>query len=132
MELKTETYSDNKNTINSMSIYKSKNYKRNIYQKLKGRCAYCGDPILFHHMSTDHYYPRSKLKMHFLRGRLPKNFQNILLPCCRPCNEMKNDLFPEDFKIIFGRDFYFETQGFQLPHNLNKEFFINLENYEKV
>ena len=114
-----------------MSLYKHKNYKRNIYQKLNGHCAYCGALILFHHMSTDHYYPRSKLRTHFLHGRL-NGFQNILLPCCRPCNEMKNDLFPEDFKTIFGRDFYFETQNFQLPHNLNKEYFLNLENYEKV
>ena len=100
-----------------MSLYKTKNYKKNIHSKLGGKCAYCGNEITMDEMTTDHYFPRHLLKPYFLSGQL-NGFQNILLPSCFDCNQTKDNLLPEEFKIIFGKDFYFETIGFKIPLKL--------------
>ena len=64
-------------------------FKRKVFEKLKGRCAYCGNDITIDNMTVDHKKPKSK------GGSL--SFSNCV-PSCKRCNELKADGNIEDMK----------------------------------
>lgn len=73
--------------------------RQRIYQKFKGRCAYCGRPIQFNEMQVDHYWP--KFLAHF-EPDLDNNREENLMPSCRKCNNFKGGMRPEEFREELG------------------------------
>ena len=67
----------------------TKEERKQIYQKYKGHCAYCGLPITIQEMQVDHIVA---LK----RGGLD-SIENAN-PACRMCNKYKDTLTLYDFK----------------------------------
>ena len=59
-----------------------------VYEKFDGRCAYCGEIILFSKMEVDHMHPRFLSE---LRGKVDDGFEN-LMPACSPCNRHKGGM----------------------------------------
>lgn len=57
-------------------------FRRKIFEKYNGRCAYCGNQITIDNMTIDHFDPKSK------GGSL--SIHNCL-PSCKRCNEIKAD-----------------------------------------
>ena len=57
-------------------------FKKRVFDKYNGRCAYCGHEITIDNMTVDHKIPKSK------GGSLA--LANCL-PSCRRCNELKAD-----------------------------------------
>ena len=120
----------------------SKETREKVYNKYKGRCAYCGERIEYKDMQVDHFAPV------YLFG---DNIDiNNLMPAYRSCNLRKNTLTIEKFrkdllKIPFNlrRDdaafriaekykiikveketdlqFYFETDECMFENIMNKE-----------
>lgn len=66
-------------------------YKRNrrikIYNKYKGRCAYCGKKIRINTFEIDHLIPKEQ-EIH--PNTSENNYYN-LLPACKHCNNLKRD-----------------------------------------
>lgn len=54
--------------------------REKVFQKYKGHCAYCGQPLEAGTFTVDHVIPQSK------GGG--DNIEN-LLPCCHRCNQLK-------------------------------------------
>lgn len=65
-----------------------------VYNKMPGRCAYCGEPISFAAMQVDHAVP--------LRKGGEDTLENML-PACRSCNRYKSTLTVEQFRAAVGR-----------------------------
>lgn len=65
-----------------------------VYNKMSGRCAYCGDPIAFGAMQVDHVVP--------LRKGGEDTLDNML-PACRSCNHYKSTLTVEQFRVAVER-----------------------------
>ena len=108
-----EYYRGNKSIIDIENEGRRKNqkdYKRrkrlNIYNKYKGRCAYCGKKIELEEFEVDHKVPKAD------RG---ENEENNLMPACKSCNKLKTNLNIKQFKEkLYGRgkikkDLYFQT-----------------------
>lgn len=55
---------------------------KEVYNKYKGHCAYCGTKLNENNYTQDHITPRAK------KGN--NSIQN-LYPCCSHCNTLKND-----------------------------------------
>lgn len=60
----------------------SAEFKRTVFNKFEGRCAYCGNQITIDNMTVDHKVPRSKGGSVCLKN---------CLPSCKRCNELKAD-----------------------------------------
>jgi len=73
-----------------MSKGMSKIKKQNIYNKLRGHCAYCGEIISPESMHVDHILPKK------LGG---KNHTDNLYPSCQRCNTVKGDKVLEEFRL---------------------------------
>ena len=65
-----------------------------VYNKMSGRCAYCGEPIAFGAMQVDHVVP--------LRKGGEDTLENML-PACRSCNHYKSTLTVEQFRAAVAR-----------------------------
>lgn len=65
-----------------------------VYNKMSGRCAYCGKPIAFGAMQVDHVVP--------LRKGGEDTLENML-PACRSCNHYKSTLTVEQFRVAVAR-----------------------------
>ena len=61
--------------------------KKNIYLRDNYTCLYCGDKCVGADLTWDHVLPRS-------RGG--KNTWDNLVACCKPCNQTKDDMTPEE------------------------------------
>ena len=71
-----------------------------VYEKFEGRCAYCGEIILFSGMEVDHLRPRFLSE---LRGfKVDDNFDN-LMPACRPCNRHKGGMSLEMWRYELSK-----------------------------
>lgn len=66
-----------------------KELRQQVYNKFKGRCAYCGKKIKYKDMQVDHVKPKA-------RGGTD-DLDN-LLPACRSCNHYKRDMNLEVFR----------------------------------
>ncbi len=64
-----------------------------IYNRFKGRCAYCGKPIKYEEMQVDHVIPLKK-------GGMDR--MNNLAPACRMCNHYKSTYTLEQFRGQLG------------------------------
>ena len=69
----------------------SKQEREEIYEKMHGRCAYCGSALDINDMQVDHIVP-----LH--RGGT--NDMNNLMPACRGCNHYKSTLTIEQFRAM--------------------------------
>lgn len=67
----------------------TKEERKQIYQKYKGHCAYCGLPITIQEMQVDHIVA--------LKRGGPDSIENAN-PACRMCNKYKDTLTLYDFK----------------------------------
>lgn len=54
--------------------------RRKVYERYNGRCAYCGEEMLYTEMQVDHLVPLSSYGTDDL---------NNLMPACRRCNHYK-------------------------------------------
>lgn len=59
----------------------SKAERRIVYDKLGGRCAYCGCDLAYEDMQVDHFLP--------IRGGEERDKLDNMLPACRNCNHYK-------------------------------------------
>jgi len=57
-------------------------------------CTYCGDPIDNFSRTVDHLIPES-------RGGIRANKNKV--PSCKSCNQLKDDMTPEEFDLNLGR-----------------------------
>lgn len=67
----------------------TKEERKQIFQKYKGHCAYCGLPISIQEMQVDHIVA--------LKRGGPDSIENAN-PACRMCNKYKDTLTLYDFK----------------------------------
>lgn len=65
-----------------------------VYGKCEGHCAYCGCDITLAQMQVDHKQPIS-------RGGT--DVMGNYLPACRSCNNYKNTMTVEQFRMMAGR-----------------------------
>lgn len=68
--------------------------RRTIYDKMGGRCAYCGEALAYEDMQVDHVMP--------LRGFDDDSGDtlNNMLPACRSCNHYKRGNTLEGWRKI--------------------------------
>lgn len=64
--------------------------KRRRYQKAKGKCEYCSDPLNYLASTLDHYIARDKGG-----SNRTTNFRLA----CAPCNQAKSNLTPEEWEL---------------------------------
>ena len=73
-----------------------------VYAKFKGRCAYCGDKILYKNMGVDHIIPKYRGSTHSeIRAYgLEKGTNDIenLNPSCKSCNSSKSTFTLDNWK----------------------------------
>lgn len=69
------------------------NVRKRIYEKYRGRCAYCGNPIEYKEMQIDHMEPLAK-------GGADS--EENYMPACRTCNHYKSTLTVEQFREQIG------------------------------
>ena len=67
----------------------NKTTRKQIYEKTKGRCAYCGCSIRYGAMQVDHLIPVSQNGTNDIKN---------LLPACRSCNHRKGSSTLESFR----------------------------------
>ena len=73
----------------------TKEERKQIFQKYKGHCAYCGLPITIQEMQIDHIVA--------LKRGGPDSIENAN-PACRMCNKYKDTLTLYDFNAgVIGR-----------------------------
>ena len=65
--------------------------RKDLWERMNRRCAYCGIKIGFSEVTADHKIPIS-------RGG-PDTFQNREC-CCGPCNALKADRTIEEFRAL--------------------------------
>jgi len=84
-----------------------------IYNKFKGKCAYCGHKIKIKDMQVDHIIPKSTYSFHMeTRHKVPTflshltiydvNHVDNLFPSCQVCNLRKLNYSLEDFRSEVG------------------------------
>ncbi len=71
------------------------NERRAVYQKMNGRCAYCGCELSMKTMTVDHVIP--------LAHHGGKDNIDNMLPACRSCNHYKSTLTLEKFRAAVER-----------------------------
>lgn len=78
-----------------------KELRNRVYEKLGGRCAYCGKKIAYKDMQVDHYLPQNSgaYAMVFHDVKDLNDISN-LMPSCRRCNHYKRSHLPENFKTM--------------------------------
>lgn len=61
----------------------TKDERRTVYDKMDGRCAYCGEELAFEDMQVDHVIP--------INGYSVQGADDLdnMLPSCRSCNHYK-------------------------------------------
>ena len=67
----------------------SKTERREVFQKMRGRCAYCGCELKIREMQVDHVHPLSRGGADTLDN---------MLPACRSCNHRKGSETVEGFR----------------------------------
>lgn len=84
-----------------------------IYNKFKGKCAYCGHKIKIGDMQVDHIIPKSTYSFHMeTKHKVPAflshltihdvNHVDNLFPSCQVCNLRKLNYSLEDFRGEVG------------------------------
>ncbi len=92
-----------------MSDREIKRFRRIIYDKFDGRCAYCGQEIEIKDMQIDHIIPKKNFLMHIKnKWKIPEflsrltenniNHKDNLFPSCRVCNHWKDTFDIEAFR----------------------------------
>jgi len=62
-----------------------------VYEKLNGRCGYCGNPIEYKDMQVDHVFPKCNGGADTIDN---------LMPSCRLCNHYKRAHNLDDFRWL--------------------------------
>jgi hypothetical protein len=63
--------------------------RREVHNKCRGHCAYCGEELAYKNMHVDHVQPISVCGSDTLDN---------ILPACRSCDHYKSSLTLEDFR----------------------------------
>jgi 5-methylcytosine-specific restriction endonuclease McrA len=73
-----------------------------VYNKFKGRCAYCGKPIGIKDMQVDHLVPQRGWYFNVDNTPIREEIDNInnLMPSCRRCNHYKRANRLETFRVM--------------------------------
>ncbi len=79
------------NESESPEIRSIKFSRRNVFDRDKNQCQYCGKKFHKDFLSMDHVIPRS-------RGG-PSSFTNIVT-ACKPCNAFKDDRTPDEAGMV--------------------------------
>lgn len=85
-----------------------------VYEKLDGRCAYCGESIHLKQMQVDHIIPRFNFELYITSGKhVPPFLTHLTLddvnhidnlhPACRVCNNYKDTFGLEPFRNELGK-----------------------------
>lgn len=69
----------------------NKNRRADIYKSLNGRCAYCGQLIIYDNMQVEHVQPLS---------RNGTDTKENMLPSCHDCNSLKGNRNLEEFRSM--------------------------------
>lgn len=73
-----------------------KTLKKYIYERDNKKCLFCDKELLFHQISLDHYYPKSK------KGS--DDVFNIVLSC-KKCNKYKESKVPFNYETVLLQNF---------------------------
>jgi len=112
-EMMDNYYRNNLTTVDIWGERKRENQKRyrknrriKIFNKFNGRCAYCGQKIKIENFEIDHKIPK-------IAGEKEIHEYKNLVPACKTCNSIKNNLTIEEFRSDFfkgkNKKFYFEN-----------------------
>lgn len=88
--------------------------RKDVYDKCKGHCAYCGCKIEQKEMQIDH---KMAVKCGLILSNEELNSKDNLLPACRQCNFYKSTFFVDQFRDRLIR---------VLVTNLKKQFIYKL------
>lgn len=83
--------------------------KRNLWEREKGVCCYCGRKITYQEATIDHVYPKSC-------GGL-SDWINMRI-ACQPCNSLKDDKTIGELGWKFPRRLGIPTLNTEVPKNL--------------
>ena len=74
--------------------------RETVFQKYKGKCAYCGQPITMKSFQVDHIIPKERWHQHRALHILGLELDGIenLNPTCRICNNWKHSFELEEFR----------------------------------
>lgn len=64
-----------------------KKLRQQVFEKLNGRCAYCGCKLEFEKMQIDHFFAQI---WETEKGNKPDNTIDNLMPSCAECNRYKS------------------------------------------
>ena len=92
--------------------------RKYIYQRDHGVCQICGAKITYAEMTVDHIHPLSL-------GGL--NCRNNYQCTCRYCNQMKQDLYQQDFYEKVTEIFWYQTQQ-RCGSNFSKKLLALIKN----
>ena len=92
-----------------MSDREVKRFRRKIYDKFGGNCAYCGCEIEIKDMQIDHIIPKKSFLTRVKNKRnvpdflyhlteIDMNHEDNLFPSCRVCNHWKDTYDIESFR----------------------------------
>ena len=93
----------------------SQGERQRVLEKCKGRCAYCGEPLIWARWQIDHVVPLHKGGKDELEN---------MIPSCASCNHYKSTLDLEQFRdrqytgLRRGRDWYL-MQGARRQRRIN-------------
>ncbi|WP_312045128.1 HNH endonuclease [Anaerotignum sp.] len=73
-----------------------------VYAKTKGHCALCGNFIPFDDFTVDHIKPLAKGGSNELEN---------LQPACKVCNQIKQDILPDEFMRKITEVFLFHLKS---------------------
>lgn len=79
-----------------------KEIRKQVYEKCRGRCAYCGEQITLKTMQIDHIRAKRIFSVG-ARTDIPDydvDDMRNLNPSCRPCNNLKHWYTVEEFRKI--------------------------------
>ena len=107
--------------IFGVEMAKNKKQRTDVYNKLGGRCAYCGEEITYKQMQVDHIVPqynfinaiKNKNNDHNTIYGVPEFLFHLqledcdhidnLMPACRVCNKWKDTFSIEQFRIEISK-----------------------------
>lgn len=78
----------------------TKSERMEVFKKYNGRCAYCGEPIVYNEMQVDHLIPFRKTEGAGAREADQIESMANYMPSCRSCNHYKRGASLEAFRTL--------------------------------
>lgn len=105
----------------------TKEIRQQVYAKYGGKCAYCGEDVLYKDFQADHIVPKYHFELNLPSTTgLERDSLDNLIPSCRVCNKRKDTFTIEDFRKeiemqIFRLNKYNSSYRFAKKYNLLEE-----------